>query len=77
MSVLEQVQDIFQDVFDDDELEVTVETTAADVEEWDSLMHVTLILEIESTFQVRFSSGDVANLQSVGDLCALIEKSQG
>lgn len=77
MSVLEQVQGIFQDVFDDDELEVTAETTAADVEEWDSLMHVTLILEIESAFQVRFSSGDVANLQSVGDLCALIEKSQG
>ena len=77
MSVLEQVQGIFQDVFDDDELEVTVETTAADVEEWDSLMHVTLILEIESAFQIRFSSGDVANLQSVGDLCALIEKSQG
>ena len=76
MSVLDQVQSIFQDVFDDDELEVTAETTAADVEEWDSLMHVTLILEIESTFQIRFSSGDVANLQSVGDLCALIERSQ-
>ena len=77
MSVLDQVQNIFQDVFDDDELVVTTETTAADVEEWDSLMHVTLILEIESTFQVRFSSGDVANLQSVGDLCALIERTQG
>jgi acyl carrier protein len=76
MSVLEQVQSIFQDVFDDDELTVTTETTAADVEEWDSLMHVTLILEIESTFQLRFSSGDVANLQSVGDLCTLIENAQ-
>ena len=77
MSVLDQVQSIFQDVFEDDELEVTIETTAADVEEWDSLMHVTLILEIESAFQIRFSSGDVANLQSVGDLCALIERSKG
>ena len=77
MSVLNQVQEIFQDVFDDDELVVTVETTAADVEEWDSLMHVTLILEIEARFSVRFSSGDVAGLKSVGDLCALIERSQG
>ena len=77
MSVLDQVQEIFQDVFDDDELVVNADTTAADVEEWDSLMHVTLILEIESAFDVRFSSGDVAGLKSVGDLCALIERSQG
>ena len=76
MSTLDQVQDIFQDVFEDDELKVTRETTASDVEEWDSLMHVTLILEIESAFNVRFSSGDVANLKSVGDLCDLIERTQ-
>jgi acyl carrier protein len=76
VSVLNQIQKIFQDVFDDDELIVTPETTAADVEEWDSLMHVTLILEIESHFNVRFSSGEVAGLKSVGDLCALVERSQ-
>ena len=75
MNILNDVETIFRDVFDDDELVVTAETSAADIEDWDSLMHVTLILEIESAFKVRFSSGDVANLDSVGDLCALIQRS--
>ena len=75
MNILKDVETIFRDVFDDDELVVTEDTSAADIEDWDSLMHVTLILEIESAFKVRFSSGDVANLDSVGDLCALIQRS--
>ena len=75
MNILKDVETIFRDVFDDDELVVTEDTSAADIEDWDSLMHVTLILEIESAFKVRFSSGDVANLDSVGDLCTLIQQS--
>jgi acyl carrier protein len=69
---LQKLNEVFQEVFDDDELVVTLETTAADVDGWDSLMHVRLIICIEKAFHVRFSSSEVAALKSVGDLVDLI-----
>jgi len=77
MSTLAQLQEIFREVFEDDDLVINEATSAADIEEWDSLMHVTLVLEVEGAFKLRFSSGDVAGLKTVGDLCALIEKQSG
>ena len=65
---------IFCDVFEDDELVVSRDTTAADVEAWDSLQHVMLILRVESHFGVRFSSAEVANLTSVGDLLDILNR---
>jgi acyl carrier protein len=69
---LERLNQVFQDVFDDDELQVTRQTTAKDVEGWDSLMHVTLVVNVEKAFKVKFSSTEVASLQTVGDLLDLI-----
>lgn len=71
--ILERLIDLFHDVFDDDELVVSRETTAADVDEWDSLMHVNLVLAAEREFSVRFSSTEVARLLNVGELADLIE----
>ena len=77
VDTLLRLKGVFQDVFDDDDLVVTRETTAQDVDEWDSLMHVTLMLTVERGFGVRFSSSEVAMLKSVGQLVDLIEsKSQ-
>jgi acyl carrier protein len=73
---LGRLNGVFQQVFDDDELDVTPETTAREVEGWDSLMHVTLLINVEKAFGVKFSSSDVASLKSVGDLCNLIEAKQ-
>jgi acyl carrier protein len=70
---LARVSDVFRDVFDDEQLEVQRETTAADVSAWDSLMHVTLIVHIERTFGIRFKSSEVAGLKNVGELVDLIE----
>ncbi|NQT40869.1 MAG: acyl carrier protein [Planctomycetes bacterium] len=70
---LVQLNDVFQEVFDDDELLTTRATTAADVEDWDSLMHVTLIVNVEKEFGVRFLSSEVAGLKSVGELVDLID----
>jgi len=70
---LDRLTEVFRDVFEDDELEITRETTAADVEDWDSLMHVTLIVNVERVFDLRFKSADVSSLECVGDLMALIE----
>lgn len=71
--ILDRLNEVFQQVFDDDELEVGPQTSAQDVEGWDSLMHVTLIVNVEKAFGVTFSSSEVAALQNVGDLIALID----
>ena len=71
---LGQLSTVFQDVFDDPELQITRTTSGADVENWDSVSHVTLMLTVEKKFGVRFSSSEVAKLQNVGELIDLIEK---
>ncbi len=55
---------VFQQVFDDDELVVGRSTTAKDVEGWDSLMHVTLLINVEKAFGVKFRSAEVASVKS-------------
>ena len=72
MGILLSLKDTFKDVFDDDDLIITRDTTARDVDEWDSLMHVTLMLAVEKQFGLRFSSSEVARLKSVGELVDLI-----
>jgi acyl carrier protein len=72
-ATLDRLNGVFQQVFDDDELEVSRESTAKDVDGWDSLMHVTLLINVEKVFGVKFSSSEVASLQRVGDLVDLID----
>jgi acyl carrier protein len=73
---LEQLNEVFQDVFEDDDLQVQAQTSARDIDDWDSLMHVNLVLAVESRFGVRFTSTEVAGLKDVGELMALVEKKQ-
>lgn len=74
---LRKLQDVFQDVFDDDELVISRETTADDVEDWDSLQHVALVVNVEDAFGVKFTSLEVAGLENVGEWVDLIAKKQG
>lgn len=67
-----KLNETFRDIFDDETLEVTPEMTAADVEEWDSLSHISLIVAVEKAFGVRFNTGEVQALANVGDFLALI-----
>ena len=76
-STLARVTEVFRDVFEDETLEVTRDTSARDIEDWDSLMHVSLVVAVEREFAVRFSSGDVARLHDVGALVDLIERHAG
>ena len=71
MSMLDTLTAVFRDVFEDEELEISRETTATDIPDWDSLRHVTLMLNVEKTFGVRFSSAEIANLKDVGELLDL------
>ena len=76
MDTLTQLQDVFRRIFDDESLTISRETTAQDVEAWDSVQNVTLMLEVESEFRVRFSTSEMAYLKNVGDLVDLIDKKQ-
>jgi len=70
-------QNIFRDVFDDDSLAVTPATGPADVEGWDSIAQVKLILAIEEEFGFRFAEDDLSSLKSVGQFLDAIEKHIG
>ena len=73
--VYERLNAVFADVFDDEELTVNDETTAADVEGWDSLMHITLIDAVEEEFDISFDMKTIVKLKNVGEMvdCILEE----
>ena len=68
-----RLSEIFQDVFDEDSIEVTPQLAAKDVDGWDSLTHIRLILTIEKAFKTKFSTSEIGKLENVGDLVALIK----
>jgi acyl carrier protein len=68
-----RLTEIFEDVFDDDSIEVTPQLTAKDVDGWDSLNHIRLILTIEKAFKIKFSTSEIGSLENVGGLVALIQ----
>jgi acyl carrier protein len=63
---------VFQDVFDDTNLRIRPDMTAADVEDWDSLSHISLIVAVEKAFSLKFTTAEVQALGNVGDFSALI-----
>jgi acyl carrier protein len=65
---------IFRDAFDDPALEINDAMTAHDVEAWDSLTHINLIVAVEKEFKIKFTTGEVNQLRKVGDLVALIQR---
>lgn len=73
MPILERLTAVFRDVFEDDALTIDRSTTVDDIEAWDSVMHVNLVLHVEQAFGVRFSSAEIAGLGDVGELVDLVE----
>ena len=59
---------IFRDIFDDNTISVNENTTAADIEDWDSLTHISLIAAIEDEFEIRFDMKDVLKMKNVGEM---------
>jgi acyl carrier protein len=70
---LDKLTDVFRDVFDDDNLNINRNTSAADIEAWDSMMHVNLMLRVEGAFKLRLTSSEVTGLKNVGQLIDLID----
>jgi acyl carrier protein len=69
-----RLAEIFQDVFDDDSVAVNHDLSAKDVDGWDSLTHIRLILTVEKAFKIKFSTSEIGKLEKVGDLVALIKQ---
>ncbi len=67
-----EATEIFRDLFDDDEIEINDETTAADIEDWDSLEQINLLVAMEKRFKIKFSVGEVEGLRNVGEMIDLI-----
>ena len=66
--VLDRVQEIFRDVLDDDEIVLTDQTTADDVDDWDSLSHIQLIVAVEKAFHVKFTSKEILSWKNIGEM---------
>ncbi len=75
--ILQGLNEVFREVFDDEDIELKRETTADDIEGWDSLNHVTLMLRIEKAFGVKFTSSQVAKLKDVGELVDMLAAKLG
>lgn len=71
--ILNQVNIIFIDILDEVSIVLTNATMAEDVEEWDSLTHIQLIVAIEKHFKIRFNSAEIRNWKNVGELCNSIK----
>lgn len=72
--VLEKVTEIIRDVFDDEEIVISRDTVARDVDGWDSLNHLQLMNEIEDEFDITFTMGEVQGFSNVGELIDSIMK---
>ena len=68
----ERLDRVFQDVFDDDTIHVTPKTTADDIEDWDSLEHITLISAVEREFRMKFKMGEISSMKNVGEMASII-----
>jgi acyl carrier protein len=72
MTVINQINDVFQEVFDEPTLSVGLDTSPSDIADWDSVAQVKLVLAIEEAFGTRFTTDEVTSLHSVGDFVAAL-----
>ncbi|MDD3412975.1 MAG: acyl carrier protein [Lachnospiraceae bacterium] len=74
MGTQEKLQEVFRDVFDDEEIIIDADTTADTIDAWDSLTHVQLIVAVEKEFSVKFSTVEIMKMKNVGEFIDLINK---
>lgn len=70
--ILSKVQNIFRDVLDEENISLISQTTANDIEEWDSLTHIQLVVAIEKSFKIKFTSKEILSWKNVGEMVETI-----
>ena len=76
-AILRELEGIFRDLFGDDAIVLTLQTTAQDVKGWDSIKHISLIVAVEDHFRIKMKSSEIEKLSDVGDLVRAIQAKQG
>ena len=71
--IYERLNTLFRDFFDDEDIEIDEDTTADDIDDWDSLNHITLMSAVEQEFGVRFTMGEVSGMKNVGEMAEIIK----
>jgi acyl carrier protein len=71
--ILSRMEDIFRDILDNDTITLAETTTAADVEDWDSLNHIQLVVGIEKAFKIKFTTHEINSWNNVGDIAKSIK----
>ena len=74
--IYNKLAEVFRDVFDDESIEINDKTTADDIDDWDSLTHISLLTAVEEEFSVKFDMKAVHGLKNVGEMVSLIEQYQ-
>ena len=77
IEVMRRLTEVFQETFDDPGLELRDSMTAADVDEWDSLQHIVLVLAVEREFRIRLNPAEVGKLENVGRMIDLLQVKAG
>lgn len=72
--ILKRLNGVFCDIFDDDDIVITPDSVADDIEEWDSLNQIKIILACEKEFDLRLNARDINSLENVGGMVALLHK---
>jgi acyl carrier protein len=75
--IIQKLTAVFRERFDNPNLVLSPEATAADIQGWDSLAHINLVLAVERAFSIRTSTRDVRGMKNVGDFIALLERKLG
>lgn len=75
--ILEKLQEVFRDIFDDEEFVIYETTTRQDIEEWDSLANINIIIAIEQEFNIKINLEELEQLTDIGSMIKIIEKKKG
>ena len=71
--IYEKLVEVFQDVFDDNSITLSDETSANDIDDWDSLEHINLIVAVEKCFGMKFLMGEITGMKNVGEMVDIID----
>jgi len=72
--IFDGLNEVFRDVFDDEDITVTDSTTSEDIDDWDSLEHINLIVATEKKFGMKFTMGEVTSMKNVGEMVDIISQ---
>lgn len=73
MEIIEELQVIFREIFDEEDLVISRDTVAEDIEDWDSLTHMQLIIEIEKRYGIKFTTAEIKKAANVGEFIDIIK----